>query len=262
LVRAGLGDRVERHITGEGVAVVHVLSHGEHVDAGGVYVVGSDGAWSKRTRVEDWRIQVAADPSAPMTLFLLDLCHAGAANRYWQPPTAGVEERAWVIAASGADQPAYAGRLTRAATTVINDITSGRADLADTVSFVGFDSLFERIRRQVRQLALDEGGHLQDPVCTPVMGAHPQLPFFPNPRYRPSLVAVAAAAVEPATARFVDPALDEEHFRDRASGRDRAGALRQAAPLRLLPPPAAPSQLCLRRRDLLGGLIHEYAQVA
>jgi putative transposase len=39
-------------------------------------------------------------------------------------------------------------------------------------------------------------------------------------------------------------------------------ALNQAAPLRSLPPPAAPSQLCLRRRDLLGGLIHEYAQVA
>jgi hypothetical protein len=42
-----------------------------------------------------------------------------------------------------------AGRLARAATTVINDITSGRADLADTVPFVGFDSLFERICHQV-----------------------------------------------------------------------------------------------------------------
>jgi putative transposase len=39
-------------------------------------------------------------------------------------------------------------------------------------------------------------------------------------------------------------------------------ALNQVAPLRSLPPPAAPSQLCLRRRDLLGGLIHEYAQAA
>jgi hypothetical protein len=35
-------------------------------------------------------------------------------------------------------------------------------------------------------------------------------------------------------------------------------ALSQAAPLRSLPSPAAPSQLRLRRRDLLGGLIHEY----
>jgi putative transposase len=39
-------------------------------------------------------------------------------------------------------------------------------------------------------------------------------------------------------------------------------ALNQAAPLRPLPPPVAPSQLHLQRRDLLGGLIHEYAQVA
>jgi putative transposase len=39
-------------------------------------------------------------------------------------------------------------------------------------------------------------------------------------------------------------------------------ALNQAAPLRSLPPPAPPSQFHLRRRDLLGGLRHEYAQVA
>jgi putative transposase len=40
-------------------------------------------------------------------------------------------------------------------------------------------------------------------------------------------------------------------------------ALNQAAPLRSLPPPpAAPSQLHVRRRDILNGLIHEYTQVA
>jgi putative transposase len=39
-------------------------------------------------------------------------------------------------------------------------------------------------------------------------------------------------------------------------------ALNQAAPLRSLPPPASPTQLHVRRRDLLGGLIHEYTQVA
>jgi putative transposase len=38
--------------------------------------------------------------------------------------------------------------------------------------------------------------------------------------------------------------------------------LNQAAPFRSLPPAAAPSELHLRRHDLLGGLIHEYAQVA
>jgi putative transposase len=48
------------------------------------------------------------------------------------------------------------------------------------------------------------------------------------------------------------------HFNDHRPHR----ALNQAAPLRSLPPPAAPSQLCLQRRDLLDGLIHEYTQVA
>ncbi|HZS22628.1 MAG TPA: integrase core domain-containing protein, partial [Pseudonocardiaceae bacterium] len=38
-------------------------------------------------------------------------------------------------------------------------------------------------------------------------------------------------------------------------------ALNQATPLKSLPPPASPSQHCLRRRDLLDGLIHEYTQV-
>jgi transposase InsO family protein len=39
-------------------------------------------------------------------------------------------------------------------------------------------------------------------------------------------------------------------------------ALHHAAPLRPLPPPASPSSPRLRRRDRLGGLIHEYAHVA
>jgi transposase InsO family protein len=48
------------------------------------------------------------------------------------------------------------------------------------------------------------------------------------------------------------------HFNDHRPHR----ALGQAAPLRVLPPPAAPSQLHVRRRDLVGGLIHEYTQAA
>ncbi|MDQ3764376.1 MAG: transposase [Actinomycetota bacterium] len=39
-------------------------------------------------------------------------------------------------------------------------------------------------------------------------------------------------------------------------------ALHQATPLRPLPPAASPPDLRLQRRDRLGGLIHEYAQVA
>ncbi len=39
-------------------------------------------------------------------------------------------------------------------------------------------------------------------------------------------------------------------------------ALHQAAPLRPLPPPVSQADLDLRRHDRLGGLIHEYTQVA
>ena len=53
-------------------------------------------------------------------------------------------------------------------------------------------------------------------------------------------------------------AKDVAHFNDHRPHR----ALGQAAPLRSLPPLALPSQGHLRRRDRLGGLIHEYDQVA
>src|SRR2546423_10480022 len=48
------------------------------------------------------------------------------------------------------------------------------------------------------------------------------------------------------------------HFNAHRSHR----TLNQAAPLQPLPPPALPSQLRVRRRDRLGGLIREYFQVA
>jgi putative transposase len=48
------------------------------------------------------------------------------------------------------------------------------------------------------------------------------------------------------------------HFNDHRPHR----TLNQAAPLHPLPPLASPSQLRVRRRDRLGGLIHEYTQVA
>ncbi|MCA1708125.1 MAG: transposase, partial [Actinobacteria bacterium] len=60
--------------------------------------------------------------------------------------------------------------------------------------------------------------------------------------------------------RHLEHVLDEyvAHFNHHRPHR----ALHQAAPLRPLPPPTSPPTLRLRRRDRLGGLIHEYAQVA
>jgi hypothetical protein len=48
------------------------------------------------------------------------------------------------------------------------------------------------------------------------------------------------------------------HFNDHRPHR----ALHQAAPLKPLPQAASPTDLRFRRRDRLGGLIHEYTQVA
>jgi transposase InsO family protein len=60
--------------------------------------------------------------------------------------------------------------------------------------------------------------------------------------------------------RHLDHALAEyiDHFNHHRPHR----ALHQAAPLRPLPPPSSQPDLRLRRRDRLGGLINEYAQVA
>jgi putative transposase len=60
--------------------------------------------------------------------------------------------------------------------------------------------------------------------------------------------------------RHLDHVLTEyvAHFNQHRPHR----ALHQAAPLRPLPPPASSPDLHLRRRDRLGGLIHEYAHVA
>jgi transposase InsO family protein len=62
------------------------------------------------------------------------------------------------------------------------------------------------------------------------------------------------------TRRHLETVLAEyvTHFNDHRPHR----ALHQAAPLRPLPQVASPPGLRLRRRDRLGGLIHEYAQVA
>ncbi len=221
LSASALGDQVDDLLTDASVevAVVHVLSHGDHRQRGGVYVVGADGRWSAQTRVEDWMVRVADDPSAPHTLFLLDLCHAGAATRLqWQPPEPGQHERAWIIAAAGAADPAYAGRLTRAATTVIHRLVSKDIDFSPTLPTVPFATLFDLIARELRALAAREGGYQQEPTATPTVGtAH--VPFFANPHYRPDATRVAAEAVGPATAPFVDQVLDAEHFRDRAAAR-------------------------------------------
>jgi len=218
-----LGQRVIEHLEEGGVTLVHVLSHGRLGHSGQVYVIGSDARHHHDTDPAGWCQMVTDTFHGPTSLFLLDLCHAGAATGaetgHWRPPEPGQKQRAWVIAATGAATPAYGGRLTRAATTVLNRISAGETDIADSVRYVGFHDLYRWIAAEVLRLADLEDGHIQHVRCTPTEGAPPELPFFPNPRYQPpSGAQLLAAQVDQGTVNFLDPVLDAIHFRVRAAG--------------------------------------------
>ncbi|MYS85627.1 hypothetical protein [Embleya scabrispora] len=86
---AGALDEAVRTVLGggPGLAVVHLLAHGQRGrGSGGLYVVGGDGS-RVDTAVDQWlvRLEDDEDEGAPTVLFLLDLCYAGdAARLHWQ----------------------------------------------------------------------------------------------------------------------------------------------------------------------------------
>ena len=199
-----------------GAHVVHVLSHG-HPGNAGVYVVGADGRWDTSTRVESWVASVEDHPSRqpPHTLFVVDTCYSGQAARLGWLPAATEQTRAWVIAASAPDAPAFNGRLTRAVTTVLRKLKSGELDFSPS-TYVPFVHLVEHVRREVVRL----GGVSQYVTGTPVDGLF-EPPLFANPRPAlPGSSREALAEVDPFVSPFgdLDPALDPAHFLDRAAG--------------------------------------------
>ena len=199
-----------------GAHVVHVLSHG-HPGNAGVYVVGADGSWDASTRVESWVASVEDHPSRqqPHTLFVVDTCYSGQAARLGWLPAATERTRAWVIAASAPDAPAFNGRLTQAVTTVLRKLKSGELDFRPS-TYVPFVHMVEHVRREVVRL----GGASQYVTGTPVDGLF-EPPLFANPRPAlPGSPRVALSEVDSLTSPFgdLDPALDPAHFLDRAAG--------------------------------------------
>jgi WD40 repeat protein len=203
-----------------GAHVVHVLSHG-HPGNAGVYVVGADGSWDTSTRVESWVASVEDHPSRqrPHTLFVVDTCYSGQAARLSWLPAATEQTRAWVIAASAPDAPAFNGRLTQAVTTVLRKLKSGELDFSPS-TYVPFVHLVEHVRREVVLL----GGTSQYVTGTPVDGWF-EPPLFANPRPAlPGSPRVALSEVDSLVGPFgdLDPALDPAHFLDRAAGHGEA----------------------------------------
>ena len=202
--------------TSSGAHIVHVLSHG-HPGKSGVYVVGADGRWAQSTRVESWVASIEDDPGQqrPHTLFLIDTCYSGQAARLDWLRAATERTRAWVIAASEPDAPAFNGRLTRAVTTVLKKLRSGELDFSPS-TYVPFVHLVDHVRREVVRL----GGESQYVTGTPVDGLF-EPPLLVNPRHAPpGSSRVALAEVDPLASPFgdLDTALDPAHFLDRAAG--------------------------------------------
>ncbi|WP_187412970.1 caspase family protein [Streptomyces sp. WAC01526] len=228
-----LGARVRRLVdtSGDGDAVVaHLLSHGERATTG-LYAIGADGERNDLTKIDTWLGWVAdSRTSSPHTLFLLDLCGAGAATRLpWQLETAGRDGRVWVIAATGPDESAYDGRFSQAVSHVLAAVREGELDLHSSLEYVPLGTLITHIRAEVDRLGGDGLG--QRVTATPIDGEYPPLPFFRNPGYQDDPVRRATAMADPATAAFLDAA----HFVDRASGTARCATRSPPAASRVAP---------------------------
>ena len=213
-----LGDCINESLTSAAsrAHVIHILSHGHHGKSG-VHIVGVDGNWDASTRVEPWVASVEDDPRGqrPHTLFVLDTCYSGQAARLDWLRAATEDTRAWVIAASAPDAPAFNGRLTDALTTVLRKLKSGELDFSPS-TYVPFVHLVDHVRREV----IRSGGASQYVTGTPVDGLF-EPPLFPNPRPPlPGSARAAMAEVDPIAGPFgdFDPALDPAHFLDRATG--------------------------------------------
>ena len=213
-----LGSRISQSLAAapsSGAHVVHVLSHG-HAGTSGVYVVGADGKWAPSTWVASWVASIEDDPGQrPHTLFVIDTCYSGQAARLGWLPVATEHSRAWVIAASEPDAPAFNGRLTRAVTTVLKKLSSGELDFSPS-TYIPFVHLVDHVRREVIRL----GGQSQYVTGTPVDGLF-EPPLLVNPRHAPpGSSRVALAEVDPLAGPFgdLDTALDPAHFLERAAG--------------------------------------------
>ena len=222
LSAAELGRRVEDFLdscaAGE-VVVVHVIGHGViHERTAKLLVVGSDGAAVPRTEVERWltAVEGRAD-TAPSVLFLVDLCYSGSVARLeWQGNVADELRRAWVIAATGQRDLAYAGRFSRATAAVLARIAAGDLDIAASFEFVPVERVAREIRREVDRLAGD-GFEQRVVSIRSDPAAIPYFPFVPNPAY----AAGPSVRLDETTRPFlddVDEALDWWHFASRAAG--------------------------------------------
>jgi len=202
-----------------GLAIVHVVSHGEDADGDAtVFALGSDGVRHGEASVAHW-LTMHQDGDGPTALFLLDLCSAGTAARLpWQVRLD--RPKGWVIAASAPGSTAYDGRFTRAVINVLRAL--GSLDVDPTLPHVPLSTVARAIRREVNRLIATEDAFTQQVVGSLVdITADAEPAFFPNPAYSPSPRARLRSEVDPGKLPYLDDldeGLDAHHFIGRAAG--------------------------------------------
>ncbi|MFD0427495.1 hypothetical protein ACFQ60_02895 [Streptomyces zhihengii] len=219
--------------------MVHVLSHGV-VRPTGLYTLGADSVHTEWTSVRNWLSAVEDFPGRPLVLFLLDLCHSGAAARY-DYQLSGLTDghhRAWVIAASGPSELAVEGRFSRAVADVLNAVAERRIQYDHTRRHLGFHWFVDRVRDRLRELVEECGGMAHRVTADVLDTAAPDLPFFPNPCFTHGLADLPGAPYEHTTSVNVqgDDVVDPDHFLRHARG----GAGLHRSPV----PPVSKTAVC------------------
>ncbi|MET8824666.1 AAA family ATPase [Streptomyces sp. NPDC004610] len=218
-----LGDLVHSRLSGGGpgeVLIVHVVSHGV-LRPTGLYVLGADSVHSARTSIAGWLSEVEDYPGRPLVLFLLDLCHSGAAARLeWQlRRLLDGSHRAWVMAASAEHEAAIDGRFSEAVAEVLTALAEQRLQYDPGSRYVPFLWFADEVRNQLRKQVEARRGRPQNITVTALDGLGPELPFLPNPGYRAAgTAALPAAPPVGAAPPSLDEVADADHFRRHAQG--------------------------------------------
>ncbi|QDQ10061.1 AAA family ATPase [Streptomyces spectabilis] len=213
-----------------GGLVVHVLTHGHTDDQGGLYLAMSDSGPYDGFDVEAWLRAVERRPDQPSVLLLLDVCHAGSAVDWqwvaWRTRLRAERRKAWVLAASAADEKAYQGRFSQAVAAVLRRVLADGLGTDPGVEFVPVSLVAREIRRTLDALWREEDGRPQHLDSTPLaLGEEPALRLFRNPRYRSTPLARLRLHTEDSLRGFLaelDPVLDAQHYMGRAFGTHKA----------------------------------------
>jgi len=203
------------------VLIVHLLTHGGRGEGTGkLYALGADGIPVPETDIAFW-LQRVEDFGIGRVLFLLDLCYAGEAARpeYLLKKMDG-RNKAWVIAAALPNQAAFNGYFTQATACVLDQIRRNVLQVHRSTPHVPFGTIVDWIRLAVWKFADETAQNAlpQTVSATPIDGTYPDLPFFPNPAYRPGSLAGARRWLDPLAEPFLDDLDEFDHFVERAAG--------------------------------------------